>query len=224
MPFFVFLGRDNAGLDHFPIEVISFTSSFTNTSKYGVTAVAFGNVVDKLHDDHGLTYASTTESTNFTTLGERTDQVDHLDTCLKNLGGRILVNQGWSLAVNRITLRCLRCRLVIYWISSYVENTAKNFFTNWNSDWSTCVYDIHATLKTIRGGHCNATNPAIAKVTLHFTDQTGSFPEHVVVDLERVVNFRQFACCGEIYVHHWTDDLDDFADIAHGGRLVVENC
>jgi hypothetical protein len=54
MTFFVLLSSDNAGLDHFPVKVITLTSTFTHTSEDGETTVALGDVVDELHDDDGL--------------------------------------------------------------------------------------------------------------------------------------------------------------------------
>ena len=38
------------------------------------------DVVDKLHDKHGLADTGTTEKTNLTTLGVRAEQIDNLDT------------------------------------------------------------------------------------------------------------------------------------------------
>jgi hypothetical protein len=42
--------------------------------------VRFGDVVDQFHHVYGFTDTGTTEQTDFTTLGERTEQVDYLDT------------------------------------------------------------------------------------------------------------------------------------------------
>ena len=60
------------------VKVISLTRTLTDTGEYGVTAVRLSNIVDQLHDDNGLANTRTTESTNFTALSERADQVDHL--------------------------------------------------------------------------------------------------------------------------------------------------
>ena len=47
--------------------------------------MAVGDVVDKLHDKHGLAHASTTKQTNLTTLREWLNKVDNLDTSIENL-------------------------------------------------------------------------------------------------------------------------------------------
>ena len=39
----------------------------------------FGDVVNQFHHVHGFTYTRTAEQANFTTLGKRTNQVNHFD-------------------------------------------------------------------------------------------------------------------------------------------------
>src|SRR5687768_14989276 len=102
MALFVLLSGDNAGLDHFPVQVIALTSTLTHAGEHGVTTVALGDVVDELHDDDRLAHAGTTEGADFTTLGEGADEVDDLDARLENLCGGVLVGQRGSLAVNRV--------------------------------------------------------------------------------------------------------------------------
>ena len=71
---------NNARFLHFVVEVITFTSTLTNTSKHRQTTVLGGNVVDQLHHVYGFTNTGTTEQTNLTAFGKGADQVDYLDT------------------------------------------------------------------------------------------------------------------------------------------------
>lgn len=50
-----------------------------------------GNVVNELHNQHGLADTSTAEETNLATLGVRGQQVDDLDTSLEDLVGGTLL-------------------------------------------------------------------------------------------------------------------------------------
>ena len=50
------------------IKVVTLTCSFTNTGKYGITAVFKCNVVNQFHNNNGFTNTGTTEKTNFTTF------------------------------------------------------------------------------------------------------------------------------------------------------------
>jgi len=74
---------NHASFGHFNVKVITLTSPLTHTGKNGISTVTFSNVVNELHDDHGLTHTSTTEGTHFTTFGKRANEVDDFNTCLK---------------------------------------------------------------------------------------------------------------------------------------------
>ena len=45
----------------------------------------FGDIVDKFHDKHGLTYSRTSEQTDLTAFGIRAQKVDDLDSGLEDL-------------------------------------------------------------------------------------------------------------------------------------------
>jgi hypothetical protein len=92
--FFVTLSGDDARLDHFPVKVVPLPGPLTHPGEHGVTAVAFGDVVDELHDDDSLADTRTTEGTDLTAFGEGADQVDDLDAGLKDLRRRILIDEG----------------------------------------------------------------------------------------------------------------------------------
>ena len=64
--------------------------------------MTLGDVVDKLHDKHRLTHTGTTEQANLTTLHVGLQQVNHLDTCGKNLLLCREFLERRSLAVNGI--------------------------------------------------------------------------------------------------------------------------
>jgi len=66
-------------------EVISLTSSLTNTTEYGYSTVLFGNVIDKLHKKYRFTNTGTTEESNLSSLEERGNQVNNFDTSFKKL-------------------------------------------------------------------------------------------------------------------------------------------
>ena len=75
----------DAGVRHFVIEVVAFTGALTHAGEHGQTAMRLGDVVDELHHVHGLADAGATEQTHLAALGERADQVDHLDAGLQQV-------------------------------------------------------------------------------------------------------------------------------------------
>ena len=54
-------GIDDAAFLHFEPEVVAFASALANTGEHGESAVLQCNVVDELHDDDRLAYASAAE-------------------------------------------------------------------------------------------------------------------------------------------------------------------
>ena len=67
------------------IKVVSLTGSLSNTCKYRISAVLGRDVSDKLLDKDCLTYTGTAEEADLTTLLIRTQKINDLDTCLKQL-------------------------------------------------------------------------------------------------------------------------------------------
>src|SRR5690606_12166017 len=90
----------NVGVLHLVIEVVTFTSTLTNTGENGQTAVRLGDVVDQLHHVHGLAYTSAAEQTNLAAFGERADQVDNLDTGFQQIGAASLLGIARRRAVD----------------------------------------------------------------------------------------------------------------------------
>ena len=199
------------------VKVITFTSTLAHAGEHGVTTVAFGDVVDELHDDDGLADASTTEGADFTTLGEGADEVDDLDAGFEDLSGRILVNESRSGAVNGVALFGLGSLLVIAGVASDVEDTAEHFFTDGDGDRAAGVHGVHAALEAFGGNHGDGADPAVTEMALHFAGEACGLTSLLEFDFEGVVDGRKLAGGGEIHVHDGTDDLDDFADVAHVG-------
>lgn len=54
---------NNTWLDHFMIQIISLSSSLSNTSKHWVTTMSFGNIVNQFHDKNSLSNTCSTEET-----------------------------------------------------------------------------------------------------------------------------------------------------------------
>jgi len=71
---------DDTRLDHFVVEIVTLTSTLADTSEHGETTMKLGDVVNQLHDKHGLADTGTTEESNLTTLGVGSQKVDNLNT------------------------------------------------------------------------------------------------------------------------------------------------
>ena len=72
-------------LDHFVIEIVAFAGALADAGEHRITAVRLGDVVDELHDQHGLADAGAAEQADLAALGVRRQQIDDLDAGVQNL-------------------------------------------------------------------------------------------------------------------------------------------
>ena len=69
----------DTGFNHFAEQVVTFACTFADSGKHGETVVAFRDVIDKLHNEHGLTHTGSSKESDFTALHARLKQVNDLD-------------------------------------------------------------------------------------------------------------------------------------------------
>ena len=192
MSFIVLFGGDNAGLDHFPVEVVSFTSPLTHTGEDGEATVRFRDIVDEFHDDDGLADAGATEHAAFSTLEQRANEVDDLDTSHENFRRGRLIGERWGGAMDwgAVVEVCER-DVFIHEIASDVEDTSENLFADRNGDGLAGICQGHPAFEAVGGGHGDGAHPAITKVLLHFEHEFSLHLVENVVDLEGVIDFRK---------------------------------
>ena len=82
------------GLDHLVIEVVALARALADAGEHRVAAVRLGDVVDQLHDQHGLADAGTAEQADLAALGVGRQQVDDLDAGDEDRGFCRLVGEG----------------------------------------------------------------------------------------------------------------------------------
>src|SRR4029434_1504492 len=102
-----------------------------DTAEHGDTAVLQGDVVNQLHDDHGLADAGAAEEANLPTLEVRLEQVDDLDARLEHLqfGGLLFecrcVSMDWP-----VILRLDGAVREVHGLAKHVEDAAERLGTN----------------------------------------------------------------------------------------------
>ena len=78
-------------LDHLVIEIVAFAGALADAGEHRIAAVRLGDVVDQLHDQHGLADAGAAEQADLAALGVGRQQVDDLDAGDEDLRfGRLL--------------------------------------------------------------------------------------------------------------------------------------
>merc|ERR1711975_35954 len=75
----VLQGNDTS-FNHLIVQIVTLTGSFSYSSKYRVTSVGFGNIVNQFHNQDSFADSSTTEKTNLTSLSIGGKKIDNLTT------------------------------------------------------------------------------------------------------------------------------------------------
>ena len=86
---------DDARLDHLVIEVVALAGPLADAGEHRHAAMRLRDVVDQLHDQHGLADAGTAEQADLAALEVGGQQVDDLDAGDQHLGlGRLVDEVG----------------------------------------------------------------------------------------------------------------------------------
>jgi peptide chain release factor 1 len=125
---------NDLGLLHFVVQIVTLTSTLSDTSEDRVATVSLGNVVDQLLNEHSLSDTCSSEKTNLSTTSVWGEQVDDLDTGDQHLSGCGLIGEGRSVGVNRELLGELDGATLVDWVTSDVHDTTESSWTDWHHD------------------------------------------------------------------------------------------
>ena len=149
------------------------------------------DVVDELHDDHGLAHPGTPEGAHLTALGKGADQVDDLDAGLEDLGRGRLVDKGRGGSVNRIALLVGHRTKPVHCVARHIEDTTQDPAAHRHGDRLAGVNDRHAALQAIGGCHGHGPDPPVTEVLLHFENESRLRTVKLIGYLNGVVDGRQ---------------------------------
>ena len=197
---------DNAGLGHLVVEVVALAGTLANAGEYGNTAVLFRDVVDKFHDEDGLTNAGAAEQTYLTALEVRRDKVNDLDAGLQHLVGSLLLLKLGGRAVDLPLFFGDGLRLVVNSFAEQVEDTAEGLLSDRDLDRRAGIHSLHASNEAVGGTHRNAAHDIVADMLSDLNDQLLT----VVVDLDGIKQIGQMVGV-ELDIKHRTDDCHDRA-------------
>ena len=146
-PFLKFFTIANhTGFNHFPKQVVSFTSTLTYPGKYRKTVLFLGNIVDQFLNKHSLPYTSTTEQANLTTFTVWFQQVDNFDTCIEHLLYSSQIFKFRGFAVNGISTGTIQLLHSVNRVTNNIHQTAFNLFSYRHSNRSAQRINFHASL------------------------------------------------------------------------------
>ena len=120
-------------------------------------------------DQHGLANAGTAEQANLAPLAVRSQQVDHLDAGLKNLGLGLQLSEAGGGAVDRSGHAGGYWTLLIHGLAEHVEDATEGGFAHGYANWGASINCLHATDQAVGGAHGHSTDSVIAQQLLDFS-------------------------------------------------------
>jgi len=202
----VILQADDTSLNHLVVEIVTLSSSLSDTGEDRVTTMRFGDVVDQLHNEDSLADSGTTEETNLTTLYVWGKEIDDLDTSLENLDGRAGLDKFWWWGVDSLEGVSLDWASLVDWGTNDVDNSAEGGGTDWDHNWVTGVKNVLTSNDSLGGVHSNGSDGVLTQVLSDLEHQSVLS----ALNLESVQNWWSIAI--ELDVDDWTNDGSDSAD------------
>ena len=109
---------------HFIIKVVSFSSSFSNTSENRISFVDSSHVSNKFLKKDCFSYTSSSEKTNFSSFDERTHKVNDFDTRFKYFYFSRLFCERWWVSMDRPSLSSGDFFFIVNCFSKQVEHSS----------------------------------------------------------------------------------------------------
>ena len=158
-------------LDHLVIEVVALARALADAGKHRITAVCLGDVVDELHDQHGLADAGAAEQADLAALGIRRQQVHHLDAGDQDLrfGGligikrRFLMDRARGLGIDRARF--------IDRVADHVDDAAEQFRADRHRDRLAGIHDFLAAHQAFGRVHGDGAHGRFAEMLGNFQYQ-----------------------------------------------------
>ena len=169
------------------------------------------DVADQFHHVHRLAHARTAEQTHLAALGERADQINHLNAGFQQFIGCSEFVERRRFTVDRPAFFIAHRALLVDWVAQHIHNAAQRFNADWHGYRRACAGYGHTAPQAIGGAHGNRTYYAVPQLLLHFQRQVGA------AHFQGIINSGQ-GFTRKLHVNHWTDNLYDFS-LAHHQSL-----
>ena len=108
---------DNSGLRHLIVEIITFPSSFTNTSKNRISSMFSCNISNELLNKNGFSNTGSSKKTCFSTSSVWLHQINNFNTGDQYFSRCCQVIMTWSRSMNRVSFICFTIPFLINSIS-----------------------------------------------------------------------------------------------------------
>ncbi len=128
--------------------------------------MSLGDIVDELHDKHGLAHAGAAEEADLTAFAVGLEKVDDLDAGVENLGSdRQVVELGRGL-MDRAQILAVEGRKTVDGVAHDIEQASFDLIARRDSDRMAYVDNRKAALEAVGALHSNAANGVFADMLL----------------------------------------------------------
>ena len=193
-------------LDHLVIEVVAFAGALADAGEHRVAAVRLRNVVDQLHDQHGLADAGAAEQADLSAFRIRGKKIHDLDAGDEDLRLGRLLGVERRVLVDRARLFVRHRAGLVDRFADHVDDAAKAALADRHRDRQASIGDVLSAHETFGGVHGDGAHGRFAEMLGDFEHE----PLALVLRLQRVQDRRQVAV--ELHVDDGADDLGDFSD------------
>ncbi len=163
-PLFFFGSRLTFELDHLVIEIVALTRALADAGEHRVAAVGLGDVVDELHDQHGLADAGTAEQADLAALSIRREQVDDLDARDEDLRLGGLIGERRSRSVDRAPFARLDGAGLVDRLADDVDDAAQRFLADRHGDRTASIANFLTAHETFGKVHGDGAHGVLAEV------------------------------------------------------------
>ena len=170
--------------------------------------MTFGDIVYKLHNEHGLSNTCTTEETDLTAFAVRFEKVDDLYTGSEDLSSDGEVFEFGCGLVDRAQVVAVQFGQLVDSLSDNVKKATLDLLSGGNGYGTIEVFHLETAAKAVGTFHCHTADGILTDMLLHFENQLGAVG---TVDFESRVNRRNDV------VVAFEDDVDHRAN--HLGNL-----
>jgi hypothetical protein len=164
-----------------------------------------GDVVDQLHDQHGLADAGPAEQADLAAFQVGREQVDDLDPGDQDLRRGRLVDEVRGRGVDRGRDADVDGAALVHGLADHVQDPAQGLLADRDRDLATGVQHLLAAGHAVGRVHGDRAHRGLAELLRHLEDQ----PAAVHVGGERVQDGRQRLVVLELHVDHGAQDLGD---------------
>mmetsp|Transcript_8741 Transcript_8741/g.32960 ORF Transcript_8741/g.32960 Transcript_8741/m.32960 type:complete len:514 (-) Transcript_8741:27-1568(-) len=209
---------DDAAFHHLVVQVVALAGALSDAGEHGVATVVHGDVVDELHDDHGLADSGSSEEADLASLGVGREQVDDLDAGHENLGGLALLREGGRRRVDRRELVRGHGSALVDGLADDVDDAAKGRRADGHHDRVAGVLAGLSAHEALGGVHGDGAHRVLTQVLRDLEHE----PRLALGDLhlQGVEDGRQLRV--ELNVHHGANDLRHLSDGGAHRRRCVE--